>query len=144
MSRGRALTRAVSSLYVITENGSRSPFLGKLGSALDQLNWADIKPLLKEETDGRIFILVGNSPGRGTTPTQEKRDQLKSVGFRWNPGDWPCWHIGFATTGDDPKEFIAGVDWSRLATGVEVRLTNSRDKIIARCFIENGSVRWVE
>lgn len=139
-----ALTRAVSSLYIITENGSRSPFLDQIGNSLDQLNWVDLKPLVKVESDSRVYILVGNAPGRGTSPTHAIKDLLKNAGFRWNPGDWPCWHIGVAATGDDPKEFIGGAEWSRLASGVEVRLMDCQDKIIGRCFIESGDVRWVE
>lgn len=139
-----ALTRAVSSLYVITENGSRSPFLDQIGNGIDQINWADLKPLAKLQNDGRVEILVGNAPGRGTSPTHAIRDLLKKAGFRWSPGNWPCWRIAVKATGDDPKEFIAGGDWSRLASGVEVRLMDSRDKIIGQCFIENGALKWVE
>ncbi len=139
-----ALTRAVSSLYVITENGSRSPFLDRIGNGFNHLNWADLKPLAKAGSDGRVYILVGNAPGRGTSPTHAIRDLLKNAGFRWSAGDWPSWHIAMAAIGDDPKEFVARAEWLRLASGVEVRLMNSRDQLVGRSIIEDGALHWVE
>lgn len=139
-----AVTRAVSSLYVITENGRQSPFLDQIGDSFAQMNWADFKPLAKAEQDGRVYVLVGNAPGRGTSPTHAIKDLLKNAGFRWNPGDWPCWHNSVAATGGDPKEFVERAEWLRGASGIEVRLMDFRDEIIGRCFIESGSVRWVD
>ena len=110
------------------------------GSA--NLNWADFKPLAKSENDGRVYILVGNAPGRGTSPTHEIKDALKSAGFRWAPGDWPCWHLSVAAADEDPKEIVTKASWAHRASGVEVRLMNSQDEMIDRCFVDGGAAIW--
>lgn len=137
-----ALTRAANALYVISDNSSKSPFLVEIEIHLKELNWIDYPPPSSAEDVNRLFVLIGNSPRKGTEPTHSIREILKAADYRWYTSDWPCWHRSYSSPNFTPKEFVDDAPWVKQADGVEIRFQNSADTLIARCHISQGHAVW--
>jgi DNA helicase IV len=137
-----ALTRAVNSLYVITQESTKSPFLSDIESGLKKIDWNQYPPPSAHNQDGRIFVLVGNSPSKGSDPTHSIHHILKAEGFRWSTSDWPCWYKSFPVEEVDPSNFVNSTQWISDANGLELRFQDSSDNLIAKCHIVFGSAVW--
>ena len=136
-----AMTRAVHRLVLITERGTRSPFLDDLDQcpALSALDWVVYPPHIT--TSGSLIVKIGNQERRGIAPTLAIRDALKSVGYRWHSTGWKGWAKSFASeqfTVDTLKREV----WARDADGIEVRILDERDFVVCRYIVDRGE--WKE
>jgi hypothetical protein len=75
-----ALTRAVDTLIILTEQRSSSPFLDELRGIpmLRDLDWSQFPPL--RDSINRLTVKVGNQAGRGNGSTFAIKDQLQAEG----------------------------------------------------------------
>lgn len=136
------LTRAVDRLFVITEKERATSFLGVINAGCKQINWGELRPHTKPVSDDQIYIQVGNAAGHGSTPTMSIKDQLKEAGYRWNPGHWSCWHKSIRAPAEEVVRMINNSKWVQNASGIEVRIINSRDEIISKAIIRSGVANW--
>jgi len=137
-----ALTRAVNTLYIITQGSSKSPFLDDIEGDLKPIEWAQYPPPSGKGLNGNLFVLIGNSPNKGSDPTHSIRQALKNEGFRWTTSDWSCWHKSFTSENFSPKKFVENATWAKNADGVEIRFQNASDELIAQCHIMHGTSVW--
>jgi DNA helicase-4 len=133
-----ALTRAVDTLVVVTEGRSKSPFLEELERAmpLATIDWAFYHPVRGLTT--RLVVIVGNQERRGGAPTFAIKDLLKASGYQWQSNGWPGWAKSFPAEGFR-TEILKSEVWSEPADGVDVRIFDDTDTLVARFLIESGN-----
>ncbi len=136
-----ALTRAAERLVVVTERGSNSPFLNDIQRrmTLPKIDWATFPPVGGKTA--RLVVKVGNQEFRGSAPTFAVRDVLRAEGYQWQTTGWKGWAKSFPAAG-----FSVGVlkaeKWAATADGIEVRVFNDYDTLVARYIVDGG--RWNE
>ena len=133
-----ALTRAVESLYILTETHNISPFLEDI--ELTRLNWSDYPP--SKESTRYFSIRVGNQRGRGTNPTVRIKDLLRAEGYDWKPR-FEAWCIFQLAEGFSLKEFIGQSIWCDSAAGIEVRICDDLDNELAIYNVDHGKWRHI-
>ncbi len=133
-----ALTRAEEHLVVVTERGSNSPFLNDIQHTmtLPKIDW-DSFPVPGEKT--RLVVKVGNQEFRGSAPTIAVRELLQAEGYRWQTTRWQGWAKSFPAA-EFSVEILKTETWSATADGIEVRIFDDRDTLVARYIIDDG--RW--
>lgn len=133
-----ALTRAVEQLVIITERNNLSPFLEELrGSAsISRLNWSDYPPI--RGTMQRITIRIGNQDGQNSNGTYAIRKMLKDEGYEWASTRWKHWWRTMPANNFSAEHFIAKSPWSKLADGIEVRVYDDLENILAVYRVNNG------
>jgi DNA helicase IV len=133
-----ALTRAVDTLVVMTEDRSKSPFLEELerASPLIGINWADYPPVRGLST--RLVVKIGNQEQFGGAPTFAIKDFLKASGYQWQPNGWPGWAKSFPADGFRIETLQAEV-WTEPANGIELRIFSDTETLVARFLIDNGN-----
>ncbi len=130
-----ALTRAVESLYILTETRNISPFLE--GIELTNLNWSDYLP--GKESTRNYSIRVGNQRGRGTNPTFRINDLLRAEGYDWK-SRFEAWCKFQRAEEFSLEEFIGQSIWCDSADGIEVRFCDDLDNEVAIYNVDHG--RW--
>ena len=133
-----ALTRAVDTLVVVTEGRSKSPFLEELECTMPLaiIDWADYPPVRGLTT--RLLVKVGNQERRGGSPTFLIKDLLKASGYQWQSNSWPGWAKSFPAEGFGTEMLMSEV-WSECADGIDVRIFDDTDTLVARFLIDAGN-----
>ena len=133
-----ALTRAVDTLVVVTEERSKSPFLEELECAypLRSINWADYPSVRGPKT--RLFVKIGNQDRRGGAPTIAIKDFLKASGYQWQSKGCPGWGKSFPAQGFEIETLKAEV-WAEPADGIDIRIFDDTETLVARFLINNGN-----
>jgi DNA helicase-4 len=138
-----ALTRAKKSLYIFTDTGAISPFLLDIDSHLSIIDWEKYPEPIEAGPGKRIFVLVGNTPEGGKSPTFSIKDSLKELDFKWNSSGWPCWHRSYSSNNFEPEQFISNTPVLRDTEGIEVRFQDSGDTLVAKCQVIAGKLKWI-
>ncbi len=118
-----ALTRAVETLFIITESKNPSPFLEELNSKTEMsvLNWSDYQTFIGVGTIRYITVKVGNQDGKGSNGTIAIKDLLKPEGYVWKPEVWPAWCRTYPAEGFSVQQYFNNTNWISLAMGIEVQ-----------------------
>ena len=132
-----ALTRAVESLYILTETNNLSPFLEDIEKDLElaRLNWSDYPPVMGARK--YFTIRIGNQYGRGTNPTFRINDLLRAGGFDWKQR-FKAWCIVCPAEEFSTREFISQSTWSDSADGIEVQFCDDFENLVAVCQVNGG------
>ncbi len=132
-----ALTRAVESLFIITETGNFSPFLDNLQSkmSIPFLNWSDCQPVVGETR--RITIKISNQKGRGGNGTFAIRELLRAEGFAWK-SELKYWWRSCLKQGFSVQLFFEATTWISHADGIEVQFCNDLENILASYNLDAG------
>ena len=125
-----ALTRAIETLIIITEEGKCSPFLSEMlgKSVMKRINWADYPPIREEM--GRLIVKVNNQKHH------EVKDLLKADGFQWQPHPEKAWAKSFPVKGFS-VDTLKNTAWANSAKGVEVRVVDDHDQIVAHYKVDS-------
>jgi DNA helicase IV len=135
-----AVTRAADTLIIFTDQRRQSPFLENLREQiqLPKINWAEFPPVTPQT--GRLIVMVGNQPYRGSDPTLGIKELLIQEDYRYsNTKNWPCWMKSFAVD-DFSLDLLKKSTWSSSARGVEIRILDDRGTLIEKHMIDDG--RW--
>ena len=130
-----ALTRAVESVYILTETRNLSPFLEDI--ELTKLNWSDYPPVVGPT---KFFtIRVGNQRGRGTNPTFQIKDLLRAERYDWKQ-KFTAWCTVRSSEGFSVKEFFGQSIWTDSADGIEVQFYDDFENEVAAYHVDEG--KW--
>ena len=132
-----ALTRAIKSLVVITDGRNQSPFLEDIQrrQPLKKIDWLDFPPV--SGAISRIVVKIGNQERRGGGPTFAIKDQLKASGYLWQSVGWPGWAKTFPAQTFSVDSLSSEV-WAPQADGLDIRIMDDRDALIARYLVNAG------
>lgn len=133
-----ACTRAVRSLILVTDR-EQSPFLSALGGLCEPIDWQAFPPPPVETT--HLIVQVGSQPGLGTTPTFSAKDHLKAAGFQFFKRTWPYWGKSFRRPQGSIEPLrieLAGQSWSFACKGLEVRVCDGADVVLAKFWVDAG------
>ena len=74
--------------------------------------------------------------------TFQIREFLKANFYIWEPiGDWECWQKTIPVKSFNISE-IQNENWTEIANGVEVRVLDEKDSILAKFFVNDG--KWLK
>lgn len=133
-----ALTRAKDTLVIFTRGAKKSPFLVEVEKqmALKPMRWADF-PYAGPKSN-RLWVMVGNQPYRGSTPTVNIKGLLGQEGYAYqNQNGWPCWVKSFPNE-DFSTDLLKSSTWSPNSDGVEVRIIDEQNKLVGKYRIDGG------
>ena len=133
-----ALTRAVDTLVIFTENGKKSPFLEDIERefTLHPIAWSTFPPVSAKSD--RLKVVVGNQPFRGSKPTVDIKDFLKQEGYSYSKDGWMK---GFSQEGFS-FDALTTSPWSGRADGLLVRVLDEQDRLISSYQVDSGV--WTE
>lgn len=137
-----ALTRAEEDLFIFTENRNKSPFLDDLERTANfaSINW-ELFPPLQGATD-RLMVSIGSQEGTGGSPTYAIKDLLKASGYQWQSTGWRSWTKTIPSTRFS-AEILKSEVWSASADGIDVRIFDATDKLVAQFLVDDGNWRCV-
>ena len=138
-----ALTRAIDTLFIITEKKKKSPFLRYLYERgnIDVIDWGEYPPPVG--TERRIVVQVGNANRHGEGGTYVIKDLLKAAGYQWRSTGWKAWEKVF-TSANFSMDDLKMENWARVASGIEVRLYDDRENIIRVYRLDDASWECIE
>jgi DNA helicase-4 len=127
-----ALTRAVETLFIITESKNSSPFLDELNSRteISVLNWSDYQPFMGVGNIRYITVKISNQIGKSSNGTYTIRDLLKAEGYRWND-TIKFWYRTYPAEGFSIPEYFDSANWISQAVGIEVRFDDDEENELA-------------
>lgn len=136
-----ALTRATERLIVITERGNTSLFLNDIYQTmrLPAISWDGLPPVVSGAT--QLVVKVGNQELKGGAPTFAIKDMLRADGYQWQTTGWKAWAKSFPSTGFS-LERLKAETWAVRADGIEVRIFDDHDRLVARYKVDSG--QWNE
>jgi DNA helicase-4 len=128
-----ALTRAVETLFIVTESKNSSPFLEELNSRteISVLNWS-------------VIVKVSNQDSKDTNGTYVIKDLLKAEGYIWN-GAKKVWYRIYPEESSYPEEsfsvqeYFDNANWISQAVGIKVQFCNDAEKEIKVYHVDRGS-----
>lgn len=131
-----ALTRAVDTLIILTEDKSISPFLQDIMArqALKDICWEKLPPVKDENS--RLTVRVGNLNQYNNGAIYAIKDQLKASGYRWDSRN-KVWQKSFLEEGfslDSLKKSI----WSPLANEICVHIVDDHESVVDTYAIHSG------
>jgi len=138
-----ALTRAKNELFIVTDSFNSSPFIAGLTKTmqLKEVNWANYPVPMNE--DRFILVRVTNQKDRGSSPTKEINEFLKSEGYRFD-GNLMCWYkvelIQTFLADGSRLQYLNERNWSSQANGIEVNFCNEQGISKAAYLANNG--KW--
>lgn len=137
-----ALTRAEEDLFIFTENRNKSPFLDDLERTANfaSINW-EFFPPLQGATD-RLMVSIGSQEGTGGSPTYAIKDLLKASGYQWQSTGWRSWTKTMPSARFS-AEILKSEVWSASADGIDVRIFDASDKLVAQFLVDDGNWRCV-
>ena len=137
-----ALTRAEEDLFIFTENRNKSPFLDDLERTanLASINWELFPPL--QGATGRLVVRIGSQEGTWGSPTYTIKDLLKASGYQWQSTGWRSWTKTMPSTRFS-AEILKSEVWSASADGIDVRIFDATDKLVAQFLVDDGNWRCV-
>ncbi|QSV74127.1 MAG: hypothetical protein HEQ20_02250 [Aphanizomenon flos-aquae KM1D3_PB] len=123
-----ALTRAVETLFIVTESKNPSPFLEELNSRteISVLNWSDYQPFICVGNTRYITVKVGNQDGKGSNGTYTISHLLKAEGYGWNKTK-KVWYRTYPAEGFSVPEYFNNANWISQALGIEVRFCDDEE-----------------
>ncbi len=138
-----AVTRAVERLIILTEEKNLSPFLEDLKGhpSVFRLNWRHYPATLGPVQ--RLIIRVGNQDGRGKKNTYAIKDMLSSEGYTWAGANWPNWWRTVPAAGFTAMRFLEQALWVRHSDGVEVRVYDDTENLVATYRVNQGKPECV-
>ena len=118
--------------------GEETPFLKNINVNL--INWEEYPP---KAWDNSLFVVkIGNQEEMGKEPTFQIRELLKANSYIWEPiGDWECWQKTIPVESFKISE-IQDENWTEIANGIEVRVLDEKDSILAKYIINKG--KWLK
>ncbi len=130
-----AMTRAINTLYILTDRKQPSPFLEGLATKfrLPEIDWRQYPPI--DMGQELLLVAVGNQHGRGGSPTFLVKDELRASGYTWRD-EKKCW-VRSAQIKGFSVEAIESEVWARSGDGLEVRILDGQDACLA-CYHVNG------
>lgn len=139
-----AVTRARSELILVTEEGSETPFMAKLASQLERMEWPSYSPSMKlaEHMVVRVLSrpgvrLVGES-GNLDAPTYVIRESLRLAGFTFrSSSSTKCWER-LAPTGSFDLKSLLAESWAAEGEGIEVALIDGSGAVRERWAVDRG------
>jgi len=131
-----ALTRAVDTLIILTEQQNISPFLQEIMSRqeLQDIDW-EIFPPVKDE-NSRLTVRVGNLNQYNNGATYAIKDQLKASGYRWDSKN-KVWQKSFLEEGFSLESLKQSI-WSSLANEICVCIVNDHESVVDEYAIHSG------
>jgi DNA helicase IV len=138
-----ALTRAKNELFIVTDSFNSSPFIAGLTQTmqLKEVDWANYP--VPMTGDRFILVRVSNQKDRGSSPTKEINEFLKSEGYRFD-GNLICWYkveLIQAFLADGSRlQYLSDRNWSSQANGIAVNFCNEQEEILASYLANNG--KW--
>lgn len=137
-----ALTRAEEDLFIFTGNRNKSPFLDDLErtSNFASINWELFPPL--QGSTGRLMVSIGSQEGTGGSPTYAIKDLLKASGYQWQSTGWRSWTKTMPSARFS-AEILKSEVWSASADGIDVRIFDATDKLVAQFLVDDGNWRCV-
>lgn len=135
-----ALTRAADTLVIVTDGKNKSPFLMELERQmpLAAIDWAEYPPT--KGTTTRLVVKIGNQEKLGGTPTIAIKDLLRASRYQYQSSGWRGWVKTFPAEGFRLGALRSEL-WSASANGVDLRVFDDAEKLLARYLIDEG--RWV-
>lgn len=132
-----AMTRAIHTLYILTDRQKPSPFLQELETRflVPNIYWRQYPPMSMQQR--LLLVAVGNQPGTGGAPTFAIKDVLKAAGYTWR-GEENCW-IRSAPANGFSMRAIASEIWARSGDGLEVRIMDGQETCLACYHVNRGS-----
>ena len=133
-----ALTRAEEDLFIFTENRNKSPFLDDLERTANfaSINWELFPPL--QGATGRLVVRIGSQEGTGGSPTYAIKDLLKASGYQWQSTGWRSWTKTMPSARFS-AEILKSEVWSASADGIDVRIFDATDKLVAQFLVDDGN-----
>jgi len=127
-----ALTRAVETLFIVTESKNPSPFLEELNSRteISVLNWSDYQPFIGVGTIRYITVKIANQDGKGGNGTYTISHLLKAEGYGWNKTK-KNWYRTYPAEGFSIPEYFDNANWISQAMGIEVRFYDDEENELA-------------
>lgn len=137
-----ALTRAEEDLFIFTDKRNKSPFLDDLERTANfsSINW-ELFPPLQGSTD-RLTVGIGSQEGTGGSPTYAIKDLLKASGYQWQSTGWRSWTKTMPSARFS-AEILKSEVWSASADGIDVRIFDATDKLVAQFLVDDGNWRCV-
>lgn len=131
-----AITRAVDTLIILTEQQNMSPFLQEIMTrqSLWHIDWETFPPVKDENS--RLTVRVGNLNQYNNSATYAIKDQLKASGYRWDSKN-KVWQKSFLEEGfslDGLKKSI----WSPLANEICVHIVDDHESVVDTYAIHSG------
>ncbi|MBE9260166.1 3'-5' exonuclease, partial [Dolichospermum sp. LEGE 00246] len=127
-----ALTRAVETLFIITESTNSSPFFDELNrrTEISILNWSDYQTFIGVGTVQYITVKVGNQIGKGSNGTYTISHLLKAEGYEWNKTK-KVWYRTYPAEGFSIPEYFNNANCISQAVGIEVRFYDDAENELA-------------
>ena len=138
-----AITRAKNELFIVTDSFDSSLFIAGLTKTmqLKEVDWANYPVPMTEERF--ILVKVSNQQGRGSSPTREINEFLKSESYRFD-GILMCWYkvelIQTFLADGSRLQYLNERNWSSQANGIEVNFCNELGISKASYLANNG--KW--
>jgi len=137
-----ALTRAVDTLIILTEEQSISPFLQDITikQPLERIDWDKFPPVREENS--RLTVRVGNLIPQNNRATYAIKDQLKASGYRWDSAN-KVWQKSFLEEGfslESLKESIL----ASVANQIRVDIIDDHESLVGKYAIHSGRWRSLE
>lgn len=131
-----ALTRAVDTLIILTEQKNISPFLQDIISsqAFQKIHWEGFPPVKDENS--RLTVRVGNLNQYNNGATYAIKDQLKASGYRWDSKN-KVWQKSFLEEGFS-LDSLQKSFWSPLANEICVIIVDDYESVIGEYAINSG------
>ncbi|WP_254449586.1 UvrD-helicase domain-containing protein [Anabaena sp. UHCC 0253] len=127
-----ALTRAVETLFIVTESKNSSLFLEELNSKteISVLNWSDYKPFIGVGNTRYITVKISNQVGKGSNGTYTIKNLLNAEGYGWN-NTTKVWYRTYQAEGFSVPEYFNNANWISQAAGIEVRFYDNEENELA-------------
>lgn len=131
-----ALTRAVDTLIILTEENNISPFLQDVlkRQELQDIAWENFPPIKDENS--RLTVRVGNFNRHNNSATFAIKDQLKASGYRWDSRN-KVWQKSFLEEGFSVDSLQKSI-WSPLASETIVRIVDEHESLVGQYVIKSG------
>ena len=138
-----ALTRAKNELFIVTNSFDSSPFIAGLTKTMQpkEVDWANYPVPMTEERF--ILVEVSNQQGRGSSPTREINEFLRSESYRFD-GKLMYWYkvelIQTFLANGSRLQYLNERNWNSQANGIEVSFCNEKGISKAAYLANNG--KW--
>jgi DNA helicase IV len=137
-----ALTRAVDTLIILTEDQSISPFLQDITAKqpLERIDWDKFPPVREENS--RLTVRVGNLSPQNNGATYAIKDQLKASGYRWDSAN-KVWQKSFLEEGFSLESLKESI-WASVANQIRVDIVDDHESLVGKYAINAGLWRSLE
>ena len=143
-----ALTRAVQTLVIFTDEQQKSPFLKELDGqqVVRSIDWDEFPPPARDSSI-RLVVQVGNQESHGSRPTYTIKDSLRAAGYQWQSKK--SWAHGRKELGAWAKSFpvkefnleiLKSEVWANGVDGIDVRVYDEAESsVVAQYLVNDGT-----